>query len=906
MGLCLTNEVGAARGAGERKTDMNENRRVIGSLPPVIGFLVNGNSGGCLAALVCLIWLLGSPELFAQAHVTQNRSASFRVASASNLRFFEGLRERNLFQLAEMLCQRELNRSDISGQAQLFYRIELARTYAAHAQTVPIDQADALWESAYATLKPQPDEKNSERVSLLDVETGILRAEQAGQLFWIAIAEPDDEALKARFLKVAQQANSELESASQIVSRFLKRPAQSSAETVILENRLTANRLSEIQVTHARLFLQVAQVQQQDVPERTAAVERARALASPLAKKQTNRFWEQSARLVLLSAARIQNDQAELDRLYRSLNRPGIDLQIRNQATAEYARFLLAENRTTEAAEMILNYGRESGALSAELEGLRLEALLKMAVVVRQTGEARLADELENEVQHRLEKLEAKGENYYLWRIRKLQQHYQLEQRFGPSISRKLLQARGAVQREEWDAAQTGYDAAVKLALQESRGKLLIELGREAAAVDFRIRDYQHAENLLKTIWESSPLLPGMESIHLLWIYALGRDYISNPTQQKVTRYLEALQQHRQRYKDRTTSIEATWLLAELQFARMQVTRALDLYRKIPQTDSRYLAAQIRVVQCYQWILQRVRELGQPSLDWQNRAVEFALEKQNSWKNREIQQPEQAELLLATSRVLLDARAQQPALLQRDMQRILNVSRTAIDKSRDDPETLRKWEKVFHSARALEGILLVSRGEVDQARKLFTSENSSLGTAEDRLFMARQLASLGGETPRVRQIVAELLLLLTDELKTGSDAYKRLSRQQAIEIRELRAEAFANSGQTTKAVALYEQLLQEAPENRNYLNRLSTLLEMCNNRKHWEKAYALWKGRVGKEKQGTEAWLEARYHLAKAGMNLDRLEEARKIVQVTLLLYPNIGSKDLQDRYRKLAEQLKQ
>ena len=337
----------------------------------------------------------------------------------------------------------------------------------------------------------------------------------------------------------------------------------------------------------------------------------------------------------------------------------------------------------------------------------------------------------------------------------------------------------------------------------------------------------------------------------------------------------------------------------------MQVTRALDLYRKIPQTDSRYLAAQLRVIQCYQWILQRVRELGQPSLDWQNRAVEFALEKQKLWKNREIQKPEQAELLLAASRILLDAHAQQTTLLRREIQQILNVSRTAIDKSRDDPEALRKWEKVFHSARALEGILLVSRGEVDQARKLFVSENSSLGTAEDRLFMARQLGSLGGETPRVRQIVAELLLLLTDELKTGSDAYKRLSRQQAIEIRELRAEAFANSGQTTKAVALYEQLLEEAPENRKYLNRLSTLLEMCNNRQHWEKAYALWKDRVGKEKQGTEAWLEARYHLARASIKLNRLEEARKIVQVTLLLYPNVGSKDLQDRYRKLAEQLK-
>ncbi len=830
---------------------------------------------------------------------------SGNVTSSKNLRYYEGLRERGLYKLIEMLCQRELNRADLSAEAQLFYRIELAQTYAAHAQAVSIDQADALWNSAYEILKPLPGSKSPELVSLLDVEKGLLRASQASQIFWITMAEPDNQTLKAQFLKTARQANTELAKASQTVSNLLKRPIRNTTGESGLSLRFTADRLSEIQIANARLFVQLAEIQQQNIPERTAAIQQARAIASPIAKRMINGFREQSARLILLTAARIQKEESELMRQYRLLNQPGIDLQIRNQATAEYARFLLAENRETEAAEMILNYGRESGSLSGELEGLRLRALLKMAAVVRKTGEARLAAELEKEVQLRLKSLEKQGENYHAWLVRKFQQQYKLELQFGPEVSRKLLQARQAVQAENWSVAQKNYEAAIQLGLQNNHGDLLIELGREVAAIDFQIRDYQHAARVLKSIWESSPVLPEMESIHLLWIYALGREYVSKPSQEKLSRYLEALQEHRSRYANKDTMAEATWLLAELQFARMQVTRALDLYRKIPQTHPRFLAAQLRIVQCYQWILQRVRDLGQPVLPWQNQAVEFAQKTEKIWKNREIQKPEQAELLLMTSRMLLDARAQQPALLQQLILRILKASQAAGSNSNLDKKTAKRWQKAYHMARALQGILLVSRGEVDEARRLFVAEKASPASPEDRLFMARQLAAVRGETPRIRQIIAELLLQITEELQDGSAAFKKLTRQQAIEIREMRAEAYATSGQTTKAVVLYEQLVAEMPDNQKYVNRLAHLLELCNNREHWEKAVTLWKARVRREKQGTEPWLEARYHLAVASIKLNRLEEARKIVKVTLLLYPDIGSKDLQNRYRELAEKLK-
>lgn len=834
----------------------------------------------------------------------QNSASTPGITSPKQLRYYQGLRDRGLYELIEMLCMRELNKPSLPQQTQVFYRIEMAKTYAAHAQMISIDEAAELWEQAFEILKRSKNTKASV-ASLLTVEQGFLRARQAEQIFWIAIAEPGNEVLTTQFLQTSKQAIAELAIAGQSIHQYLKRPLVSSPpENAAMALRFTKERLTETQIDQARLFVKQAEIQQNNAPVRDAAIRQARSIASPIAKRMANGFQEQTAKLLLLSAARIQKEEAELFRYYQNLNRPDNDVQIRHQAAAEVSRFLLAQNRVTEAAELILKHGRAVGSLSQELEALRLQALLKMAATVRKTGEARLADELENEVQLQLIRLEKQGETYHTWLVRRLQKRYKLELRFGPNISQKLLQSREAVRTRNWPVAQVQYAAATQLAMQESRWEILMELEKEAAGVDFQIQDYEHASQALQSTWESSPNFPEMESIHMLWIYSLGHDYKLSPSQNKLNIYREALQDHRRRYSQKTTVGEATWLLAELQFARIQVTRALDLYRIIPQTHPKYLASQLRIGQCYQWIIQRVRDLKQPILPWQNKAVEFANKILTEPVATNITQPQQAELVLMLSRILLDAHARNPAQLQRQISQVINVCQSALNDRDVDSQLQKQWRKSYQSARALQGILLASLGEVDEARKLLSNDKQSNTSAEDRLFMARQLAASRGDSPRVRLILAELLLQVTDPLKTDSVEFQKLTSQQSIEYRELRAEAFAATGQTTKAVALYEQLVAKMPRTQKYVMRLAALLEECDNEEHWKKAVTLWKDRVRREKQGTEAWLQARYHLANASFQLNRPDEARKIVQVTQLLYPNIGSQELQNRYHELAKKL--
>ena len=833
--------------------------------------------------------------------------------SAKNLRYYQGLRDRELYELIEMLCQRELSRAGLSRDAQVFYQIEMAKTFASHAQVIPIDEASELWEQVFEMLSPAPIRPYESSNSLLAVEQGLLRAQQADQTFWIAIAESGNDALKKQFLKTARQATSELATAQQTVSQYLKKPSSkkpSSKKPVAgnkadaLAARFTEDRLAEIQINRIRLYVQQAELEQQDASARSVAVQQARNIALPIAKRSSHGFREQTARLLLLTASRIQKEESEILRHYQNLNRAGNDLQIRHQAVAQYARFLLAEKQDTEAADLIQKHGREIGSLSAELEGLRLQAIMKMAITVRKTGEKRLADELENEVELQLTRLEQRGESYHTWLVRRLQQQHKTELRFGVQVTPKLLLARESTRRQNWPAAQAEYATAIKLALQESRWEIAIELAKEITAVDFQIQDYVHASRELKSVWEASPHFPEMESIHILWVYALGRNYTAKPTQEKLTAYLEALQDHRKTYADRATMGEATWLLAELQFVRLQVTRALDLYQAILQTHSRYLAAQLRIGQCYQWIIQRVRDLEQPTLPWKNRAIEFAQKTFGLLTITRINKPEQAELVLMASRILLDAHAHQAVPLHKRIPELLAVCQAAVNDRQLDAQTQASWRKVYQSTRALQGILLASQGNVDEARRLFAADKDLVTTAGDRLFIARQLAASQGASPRIRLILSELLLQVTAPLEASPEELKNLTSQQVIEYLELRSEAFAATGQTTKAVALYEKLVAKKSRSQKYVIRLGELLEECNNREHWGKAVKLWEGQVRLEKQGTETWLEARYHLANANLQLSNVEEARKIIQVTMLLYSGVGSQDLQTRYKKLAAQL--
>ncbi|MEZ5949312.1 MAG: tetratricopeptide repeat protein [Planctomycetaceae bacterium] len=812
----------------------------------------------------------------------------------SRLRYFEGLRERRLYELIELICQRMLDRPELSAEERSFYQIELATTYALHAQDVPLAEAGEFWIQAEQMLVSLPRSAASR-----DIELALLGATRARHEFLLTHADPGNTSLRQEFQKRASTALPLLQAAEAQAVAYL------SATSAEADPRISEARLDELKLAQARLHLQLAELQAGNIPERTLHLKAAQDGLNPLARRTRRGSAEFESHVLQLWGARLGRVKPDVESLWKYLNQSAIPVEIRNQATAEYARFLLDQQQPTAAAELILQHGQEVGFLSAELEHLRLRGLLDMALQVRAKGDERLARELESEVQLRLSKLDERGEAYYARIVRNHQSTLQLQRELGPQVAPLVRDARQRIAEGNRSQARESYDQALRGALAQAKADVAMNVAREAARNAFELRDFTHAAEFLEQVWRMAPAFPGMEEIHLLWIQALGRDYLAARDVAKLARYQTALEDHLARYSGKPTRGEALWLLAELQFARLQVTRALELYQQVPADGPRGLSARLRQGQCYQWIIQRVRDLQQPVLTWEAQAREFALRTLRDMETAPLDSPAATELVVLACHLLLQQQALDTESLGRHLERVREASQAQLELLPPGQAPALAWKAPQQAALALQAISLAQRGRVREARELLTRPDVASRPPGETLFLLRQLTLPVQSSPEARVALAELCLQLADshaeELK---QAPERLNEQETREWLIIQAEAHYGAGRITPALQLYDQLQRRFPQDRALLNRLSALYDACGNADCAEKHYQLWLQQTQREKQGSEAWLEGRYQLARLARRTGRLDEARKIVQVTLLLYPQAGSEQTRQLWRELETEL--
>ena len=74
--------------------------------------------------------------------------SSFGLADDSEDRFFQGLRDRRLFSLAEEHCISEIATGKLTPERRVSLSLELSRTYVEHAQYVSGDEQMDLWKQA--------------------------------------------------------------------------------------------------------------------------------------------------------------------------------------------------------------------------------------------------------------------------------------------------------------------------------------------------------------------------------------------------------------------------------------------------------------------------------------------------------------------------------------------------------------------------------------------------------------------------------------------------------------------------------------------------------------------------------------------------------------------------------------
>ena len=100
-------------------------------------------------------------------------------------RYMDGLRQRQLFSLAEGYCLRKLSDSELPQADRLQFVLELSRTYTQHAQQTAGAEQEDLWQRARQTvLEAIATAPRDPRRPRLKVQVLLAPASQARQLRW--------------------------------------------------------------------------------------------------------------------------------------------------------------------------------------------------------------------------------------------------------------------------------------------------------------------------------------------------------------------------------------------------------------------------------------------------------------------------------------------------------------------------------------------------------------------------------------------------------------------------------------------------------------------------------------------------------------------------------------------------
>jgi tetratricopeptide (TPR) repeat protein len=150
------------------------------------------------------------------------------------------------------------------------------------------------------------------------------------------------------------------------------------------------------------------------------------------------------------------------------------------------------------------------------------------------------------------------------------------------------------------------------------------------------------------------------------------------------------------------------------------------------------------------------------------------------------------------------------------------------------------------------------------------------------------------------QMKTELASLQLKAAESLASRRKELTDDQQLRLDRCLGQAYASTHQPRKAIEAYERLSVAHPRDLDVLRTLSQLLVECNTAECLAKARDNWRKIESLEKAGSSGWLEARYNVARCLFLLKQYAECGKLLAVTRLLYPNLGSEELKSKYAQL------
>jgi len=824
-----------------------------------------------------------------------------RAAEVStDARYLDGLRQRELFELAETYARQRLAEDTLSPRDRARLTIQQARTFSQHAAAAPPAEQTALWQQAEGVLDTwlaaEPDSPWRPLVAMQRALVALARGEFARHQAQLA-TQADPHLAEARAQLRASIGRlrplvDEVDRMLAVAERTGPRGTSAGSPQDISQAALSADELislgRNVRYQLARALLAQAQCYDRQSADRAHSLTQATAWLDQLAGLPQNDSLVWKSRLARVECYRLLSDYASAARALDE-----IDQQQPPRAVALRAR--------TEAIRLALDQGQLDRALAllqlpdvlARLDQpnwdlARLEVSLAAWQAAGDRGDPELAGQWQTRANELVRQIESRHGAYWSRRAEMLLAGA-LRRAAGSGDPDTLARAaRSAYLSGQLDEAIGLYEQAAARAAAAGNPQQALDSGYLAAAILQKQGRYDQAAERCRRWSLALAGQPRAAEVHLEAIRNLAQAIKDRPDA-ALDDYGSLLEEHLARWSASSTTGEARWLLGGVRRYQRDWDRAIAAYQGIGPADPRLADAIDAVGTCYKARLAELRA--------DHPAAEALAARGTAWFESildtaggspiERLSPAQRRVVLWAARMRLASADYGKA------QRRLTA---ALAEAPDAPDDWRR------EAEALSVVALAGAGQADEAgrmvERLATAPPTALLNLVDQLDRLAQAAP----TPH-RQRLANLQLQVVDLVGRRQS---ELSPDQRLAFHQAYAGALVASGRGDEALEKYATLARAHPDDAKLGEAYAELLATRGDRWSLAAALAEWRRIERRAKPGGGQWFRAKYAVAELNLRLGRPERAEKIIELLALLHPELGGPAMKPRFEQLLQQAKQ
>jgi hypothetical protein len=845
---------------------------------------IRGHAGLWLAVLLAVI----------AVHADVGHLLGAESAADVDEQFLAGLRQRELFSLAESYCQRSLNESELSPQRRARLTIEWSRTLVDHALHDGPEQQAPLWKQAHQVLAQYEKlHAKSSWALLVRVQAALALLAQGEWLTQQAsltgMPDAPSEATSEATRDFFRRAIRGLEAVDAEIAQRMRVPTRndSTKETELDEEQLRGLRRRG-QYHLARAFRLQASSYDSGSPDRVASLTRAVEILGPLAQSTISDDVVWNSRIDRIRCLVELKDYEGASRRLDLLEQQEPPPKARLAARAQRINLAMQQGDLTRAAELAEQASVLEGETLAELDMACFELFLRQwQEAARKKKDPNVIADLRASLDELLVEIQARHGLLYLRRAESM-----LASRVADLPGEKDLDVLQRIAETfyrggQMEAALRTYDQAREQAAAEAIQDRAWEFGYAAAAIQQRLGHHRDAANRYRTLALSRLKSPEAPEAHLLGIFNLSQA-ARQSSDASLDEYGAALEEHLAHWPEGESAGEAHWWLGRLQQAQRKWPEAVKSLQAVDPQHARYADAVTTLATVYrQWIAAEMAE-GKPVARLAADAAQWlAAQAGETAASDEVKTKAMRAVAAITA---ADFWIQFASDGYDDAQRVL-------EQVTSDASVLPAWRS---RANSLLIVAYAGQGDGQQAREtlgaISEADHAELFAVITRL---EGLASTA-QGPLSREL-AELVLVAVERLKPARD---QLTAQHARQLDMATAGALTILDRSSQAQTLLQRLAEQYPQDGEVRELLATTLGAREDAASRETALNQWRQLERGSKAASPRWFRARYQQARLLVALNRRDEAQKLLGVTRLVHPELGGPRMKAQFDALWQKV--